>query len=571
MNQAVAEKSSGAPVPALLARWPVATLLLLCVLAWIPGFFALPPLDRDESRFAQASKQMIETGNYVDIRYSVGPRYKKPVGIYWLQAASTLAFSKPPYNQIWTYRLPSLIGGFIAVLLAYWCARALAPPEIALIAAALIGFTVGLTAETRIAKTDAVLLGTVLGSQALLLRAYLAARLNKAPPSFWVAMGGWAAFAAGILIKGPIIIAVLAVTVIAISLWDRDWTWIKSIHWGWGLLLTAVLVLPWGLAIAFATHGEFYEQALGHDFAAKILGGQETHGAPPGYYLLLASVTLWPATLFALPGVGSGIALRRDPAIRYLLAWAGAAWLMFEIVPTKLPHYILPAYPAVAFLGALWATRPANPEEPRWEKVLRYLAGLQFALGVAAFTIAPILLPKYFGEGIDPWLVLGACFGGALGIAAVILFVGRRTWLASILAVAAAVTFYPLIGRGVAAKVDQIWMSPKAAALVAKYEKPHDPPVVLGGYVEPSLVFLLGTQTQIQNGIRAADIAAQQGGLALIEDHEQRKFLTELARVHAEARPLDGVSGFNYSRGRREHITVYRVTPAPRIMEPPSE
>jgi len=571
MSHAIAEKSGTSPLLALLARWPVATLLLLCVIAWVPGFFTLPPLDRDESRFAQASKQMIETHNYVDIRYSVGPRYKKPVGIYWLQAASTLAFSKPPYNQIWTYRLPSLIGGFIAVLLAYWCARALAPPEIALIAAALIGFTVGLTAETRIAKTDAVLLGTVLGSQALLLRAYLAARLNKVPPSFWVSTGGWAAFAAGVLIKGPIIVAVLAVTIVAISLWDRDWTWLKSIHWGWGLLLTAILVLPWGLAIAFATHGEFYEQALGHDFAAKILGGQETHGAPPGYYLLLASVTLWPATLFALPGVGSAISLRRDPAIRYLLAWAGAAWLLFEIVPTKLPHYILPAYPAVAFLGALWATRPANPDEVGWEKVLRYLAGLQFALGVAAFTIVPILAPKYFGEGIDPWLVLGACFGGALGIAAVVLFIARRTGLASILAVAAAVTFYPLIGWGVAPKVDQIWMSPKAAALVDKYKEPHDPPVILGGYVEPSLVFLLGTKTQIQNGTRAANIASQQGGLALIEDHERPKFLAQLAETRASAKALDGVSGFNYSRGRREHITVYRVTPAPQIMEPPSE
>jgi 4-amino-4-deoxy-L-arabinose transferase-like glycosyltransferase len=571
MGEAVAEKSASSPILALLARWPVAVLFLLCVIAWVPGFFTLPPLDRDESRFAQASKQMIETDNYVDIRYSVGPRYKKPVGIYWMQAASTLAFSEPPYNQIWTYRLPSLIGGFIAVLLAYWCARALAPPETALIAAALIGFTVGLTAETRIAKTDAVLLATVLGSQALLLRAYLAARLERTPPSLWVALGGWAAFAFGVLIKGPIIVAVLAVTIIAISLWDRDWKWLKTIHWGWGLLLTAVIVLPWGLAIAFATHGEFYEQALGHDFAAKILGGQETHGAPPGYYLLLASVTLWPATLFALPGVGSGIALRRDPVIRYLLAWAGAAWLMFEIVPTKLPHYILPAYPAVAFLGALWAMRAKSPDEPTWEKVLRYLAALQFALGVAAFTIVPILAPKYFGEGIDLWLVAGACIGGALGLSAVVLFVVHRTMLASLFAVVAAVIFYPLIGWGVAPKVDQIWMSPKAAALVAKYKEPDDPPVVLGGYVEPSLVFLLGTDTQIQNGTRAANVAAQQGGLALIEDHEKTKFLTRLGQLDALAKPVSGVSGFNYSRGRREHITVYRVTPTQQIMEPPSE
>ena len=568
MNEATPARS---PILSLLARWPLATLFLLCVIAWIPGFFSLPPLDRDESRFAQASKQMIETGNYVDIRYSVGPRYKKPVGIYWMQAASTLAFSKPPYNQIWTYRLPSLIGGFIAVMLAYWCARALAPPPTALIAAALIGFTVSLTAETRIAKTDAVLLATVLGSQALLLRSYLAARLNRAPPSFWVAMGGWAAFAVGVLLKGPIIVAVLAVTIVAISLWDRDWKWLRTVHWGWGLLLTAIMVLPWGIAIAFASRGQFYEQSLGHDFAAKILGGQESHGEPPGYYILLASVTLWPATLFVLPGIGNGIRNRTDPAMRYLLAWGGAAWAMFEIVPTKLPHYILPAYPAVAFLGALWAMQASSAEEPTSQRVLRYLAALQFFLGVAFFTIIPILAPKYFGDGYDPLLIAGACVAGAAGLAAVLFLIRREKMLASLCAVAAAVIFYPLIGWGVAPKVDQIWISPRAAALVAKDKEPGDPPVVLAGYVEPSLVFLLGTQTQIQAGATAADIAAKNGGLVLVEDHEKTKFLTRLGQDDAIAKPVDELSGFNYSRGRREHITIYRVTPTQQLTEPPQE
>ena len=68
-------------------RWSL--LFLICLIAWLPGLFTIPPLDRDESRFAQASKQMLETGNFVDIRFGHEPRYKKPVGIYWLQAAST--------------------------------------------------------------------------------------------------------------------------------------------------------------------------------------------------------------------------------------------------------------------------------------------------------------------------------------------------------------------------------------------------------------------------------------------------------------------------------------------------
>jgi 4-amino-4-deoxy-L-arabinose transferase-like glycosyltransferase len=570
-EETMAARSGSSPILDLQARWPLATLFLLCFIAWVPGFFTLPPLDRDESRFAQASKQMIETGNYVDIRYSVGPRYKKPVGIYWMQAASTKLFSKPPYNEIWTYRLPSLIGGFIAVFLAYWCARAFAPPPIALMAAALIGFTVSLTAETKIAKTDAVLLGTVLGSQALLLRSYLAARLSQVPPNLWVALGGWLAFAIGVLIKGPIIIAVLTVTIVAISLWDRDWKWLSTLHWLPGLVLTGLVVLPWLIAIAFASHGAFYQQSLGHDFAAKVMGGQESHGAPPGYYLLLASVTLWPATLFALPGIGSAIARRNDPALRYLLAWAGAVWAMFEIVPTKLPHYILAAYPAVAFLGALWAMRAPSPDEPRLERILRYLAALQFFLGVAAFTIVPILAPKWFGDGIDVILVAGACAGAIAGLAAVMFLVLRKAMFAALCAVAAAVIFYPLIVWGVVPKADQVWMSPKAAALVVKDRLPDDPPVILAGYVEPSLVFLLGTDTQIQSGVSAADLAAQQGGLVLVEDNQRKQFLTHLGQLAALAQPVDEMRGFNYSRGRREHITVYRVTPTQQTTDPPSE
>jgi 4-amino-4-deoxy-L-arabinose transferase-like glycosyltransferase len=570
-DAALADEKTGARLLDALARRPLATLFLLCLIAWVPGFFTLPPLDRDESRFAQASKQMIETGNYVDIRYSVGPRYKKPVGIYWMQAASTLTLSKPPYNEIWTYRLPSLIGGFIAVFLAYWCARAFAPPPTALIAAALIGFTVSLTAETKIAKTDAVLLATVLGSQALLMRAYLADRLSRPPPGLWLALGGWMAFAVGVMIKGPIILAVLAVSVVAISLWDRDWKWLKSIHWLPGIILTLIVCLPWGIDIAFVSHGDFYKQALGHDLAAKIMGGQESHGAPPGYYLALASVTLWPATLFALPGIGSGIANRSEPALRYLLAWAAAAWALFELVPTKLPHYILPAYPAVAFLGALWVMRPRTADEPRWERILRMLAAVQFFLGVAAFTLAPILAPHWFGDGYNMWLIAGACVGATAGLAAVLFLVRREMMVAALCAVAAAVIFYPLIVWGVAPRVQQIWMSPRAAVLVAKDKLPGDPPVVLAGYVEPSLVFLLGTDTRIEGGASAAQVAAQTGGLALVEDHEKAKFLTRLTALGGAARPVDEMSGFNYSRGRREHITFFRVTPAPQITQPPAE
>src|SRR5271167_749270 len=61
-------------------------LIVFCLIAFLPGFFQIPPVDRDEARFAQATKQMIETGDYIDIKFQDETRYKKPVGIYWLQA-----------------------------------------------------------------------------------------------------------------------------------------------------------------------------------------------------------------------------------------------------------------------------------------------------------------------------------------------------------------------------------------------------------------------------------------------------------------------------------------------------
>src|ERR1043166_2635705 len=105
-----------------------AFLVALALLACVPGFFQIPPVDRDEARFAQASKQMVASGDYVDIRFQDESRYKKPVGIYWLQAgvvqvAEALG-AKRATTTIAFYRLPSLIGAIGAVLLTYWSALA---------------------------------------------------------------------------------------------------------------------------------------------------------------------------------------------------------------------------------------------------------------------------------------------------------------------------------------------------------------------------------------------------------------------------------------------------------------
>src|SRR3954452_25353470 len=94
-------------------------------LAGLPGLIAVPPLDRDEARFAQATAQMLESRDFVVIRYQDTPRFKKPVGIHWLQAAFVSLLSSPEAREIWPYRVPSLLGSVPAAAACSWGAAAL--------------------------------------------------------------------------------------------------------------------------------------------------------------------------------------------------------------------------------------------------------------------------------------------------------------------------------------------------------------------------------------------------------------------------------------------------------------
>ena len=235
-----------------------------------------------------------------------------------------------------------------------------------MLAALLMGFTLLLTAEATIATTDAVLLAAVLGAQGVLLRLYRAARGRRPRSPNRMVMWGWAALAIGILVKGPVAAGVTGGhhrRAAGLGLvghrprkaavpagrdaeqkprhlpprrrWQaapsriRTGTVWKTILWlrtsPWGVPLMLLIVAPWLIAIGIQSHGAFFQQSLGNDFAAKLAGGQESHGAPPGYNL--AAVGASPSgprfcSCCRRIGLGRGAA-RKEPAIRFLLAWAG--------------------------------------------------------------------------------------------------------------------------------------------------------------------------------------------------------------------------------------------------------
>src|SRR6202171_1916666 len=335
-------------------------LTLVGLVFFLPGFFTIPPIDRDEARFAQATKQMVETGDFVDIRFQDDVRYKKPVGVYWLQSAAveTASALGLPRAQlrIWLYRVPSLIGAIGAVLLTYWTALAFVTRRGAALAALMICSCVLLGGEARLAKTDAMLLFTVVAAMGAMARVYLSWQRGEDPahPPWSSPAIFWTALAGGILLKGPLILMFVGLTIAALAILDRSAIWMWRMRPVWGLMWLLVLVLPWFVAIFWRAGDAFFADSIGGDMLSK-LAAQESHGAPPGLYLLLLWVTFWPGAPLAAMAAPAVWRARREPGAQYLLAWLVPSWIVFELVLTKLPHYVLPLYPAIAILtvGAL--------------------------------------------------------------------------------------------------------------------------------------------------------------------------------------------------------------------------
>ena len=337
---------------------------IIALLASLPGLFTLPPTDRDESRFAEASAQMLETGDYTNILFQDEPRFKQPVGIYWLQALSVRALSSVERREIWAYRVPSVLGAMLAAAACAWGALAFLDAAEAAMAGGLLAATVALSTESVLATTDAALCGAVTLSMAALARIYLASR-GGAPAGRWVKLLFWLGMAASILLKGPIGPMVVALTALALFAWDREGRWLLRLGWGWGAIIVAGMVLPWAFAITVVSDGGFWGSALGGDLAPKLFGGQEGHGAPPGYFLVLSPVLLFPSVLLLPAGVMEGWLKRAEPGIRFALCWLVPTWLLFELVPTKLPHYTLPTFGALAWLMAAALREPLGPRV-RW-------------------------------------------------------------------------------------------------------------------------------------------------------------------------------------------------------------
>ena len=540
-------------------RRPSAFWVVLLVLASFVmiGHQSLAPIDRDEARFSQASKQMVISKDFVTIKFQDEYRAKKPAGIYWLQAASAALFG---IDDIANYRLPSLAGYLASLALIFAFARlmnlngwgGLAP----LLAALMLGSNFIVFAEAHLAKTDSVLLACILWQQISLFDIYRRRYQGQAGApinQFWIAMG------LAILVKGPIGPLVGFSTLAMLCLFDRSVLMVRQLRWLRGLLLVLVIVAPWAVSVQIATQGAFLDIAIKADFLAKVQSAQESHGAPFGAYLALLPLLAFPASLFAsqLSMIGKAV-FKRDKG-RFLIGWIVGYWLLIELTPTKLPHYVLPLLPALWLLVIMCFSYPAKPV--KWRIRLSYvLMGLSAFSGVAFAFILAWLALRYGGVGS------GVAFMSSLLVIALTSLLLYLQWrwmrapqsamMAIILALGAFIHLMTI--SAVIANARHIHPSTQLASAIETLSVPADM-IAAAGYHEPSMVFLVGRDVLLVDETEAALLLGEApAGLVIIEARKKSAFLDVAQKINLNVAEQGRVDGFNISKGKEITLLLYR-------------
>jgi 4-amino-4-deoxy-L-arabinose transferase-like glycosyltransferase len=340
------------------------------ILFHLAGTWNLPLIDRDEPRFAEASREMIQRTDYVVPYFNNQLRLDKPPLAYWAQVASYRIFGESDFSA----RFPSAIAAALIALVIFAWGRRNGATSVGSWAAII--FTLSLQtfvhAKAAVADMWLVLFMTLAHWAAYELICGKQTSKSQRPASniqrrwWWIF---YLALAFGFLAKGPIAWIPL-LTVGATIILARDWQLARHLKFLRGILLMLAVVALWGIPALVQTHGQFLAIGIGRHVIGRSLATMEGHGASSfGMYLLLLPfyfvtifVSFFPWSI-KLPWLirqlwrqkEAGIAdpgHSRNQLDNYLIIGIAIIFVIFTLVATKLPHYTLPAFPLLALLLA---------------------------------------------------------------------------------------------------------------------------------------------------------------------------------------------------------------------------
>lgn len=531
-------------------------LTLLCLALYLPGLASLPLFDRDEPHFAQASRQMLEAKDYSRINFQYEARHLKPPGIYWLQATAVRLFSSAESIQPWPYRLPSVLGGLLAVWLTFGLGCRLVDRKTAGLAAVLLACSLLLIVEAHLAVTDAVLLAAMTAMQFALMQIYTTYPRPQRCEGPW-SLIFWIAMAVGVFIKG-ITPLVGGLTIIGLLIMDRQRGWLKGLHYRWGIPLLLLLTAAWVVPFSLASGHNFLWDIIRNDALPKLASNQQSHGMPPGYFSLIFTGIFWPASLFIVPTGIWAWRHRQALIVRFLGAWILPTWIFFEIVYTKLPEYVLPVFPAIALLMAL-SIRDGESTKKIRHKGLFLLRVLQQGLWIVG-TLGLIGTLIYIGGWAAWWAAL--LILGAAGYLLIIFYSASVSYRQVMVGVIMASSAFIPIWQWVLPNLQTIWISPRLVALMAQTapDVSNDlNPILAVDYQEPSLIFLLGTHRVIRARMADAIVRTQRQrqSIVLVSQPDFPCFMVLMQKGNLIWRSLGTVDGFEYNHNHS--ITVYVI------------
>lgn len=469
-------------------------LAIALAAAWFGTLGVRPLYKADESRYAEISREMVASGDWITPRLNGFKYFEKPPLQYW----TTAFFFKALGEEDWVSRLWAALTGFAGILLVIWAGnRLFAPPAGWFAGAVLAGSPLY------------VLLGQLNTLDMGLTFFLTAAMLALAGGQMLVF---WAACAAAVLSKGLIGIVLPLACLALYILVKRDWQLLSKLQILRGGALFLAIAAPWFVAVSLA-NPEFARFFFIHEHFERFTTQVHQRYEPPWYFLpiLAAGVAPWLLPVLAAwwRAFRSRAAAPFDAEL-FLALWALVVLVFFSVSSSKLPSYILPMLPALALLAGNYLVVEKN-------RSMLAQAALVAAGGLAAALLIPRLAGAAYASYV-PWLVLGAACLGAGGCGAYLL--ARRNRIAPAAAALAlggvALTQLGLIGHGAT-------LGPRfsAAGLVASVKPSPDAaaPVYAVDIYDHSLPWYLR---------RTVTMVAYRDELGQAVDWEPGKFIADL-------------------------------------------
>jgi 4-amino-4-deoxy-L-arabinose transferase-like glycosyltransferase len=414
-------------------------LLSIAIISIAAGLGRPTLWEPDEPRFAEATRQMFARGDFITPYFNGVPRFEKPILLYWLQALAFTVFGDTEFAA----RLPAALAGIGAVIVLYLLAARIASRPAALVAAMALATMFRFVTYARQGVTDIPALFFIVSALDGFERASDTSGHRSA-----ALLVAWSSVGLGVLTKGP-------VGLLPVIIWGcyaavrRDWTLISRIRPWFGLLVASLIGMPWHVAM-IVQHGRgFVDFAIGHEMVARVLS-EESFAPERGwtYYLKVFPGDAAPWSLLFVAAVAwaalrwRALDARTRQAIVFGGTWFGTVIVVFTLSQSKLPHYILPAYPAAALMIGVFVERvTASLEDAKFWRV-PVAATCAAVLAAAVLTALFLATPQTQTAAPARWLLPLVLVAGAAALA-------YATWSRSALPAASALTWTMATAYGV--------------------------------------------------------------------------------------------------------------------------